>query len=381
MSSALASAAAQSAAGAWGGTKNFKTNKMAREGCPPVPRTRSKRKEARYAGARPPPRSFFNADSNETRLASLSFSSSYPARGGASWRGCAWGHGGWLAGKGRCSFSSSVVVVMRAHGNHSNGVEREGSSSTSPPVEDAPIDISSSAETKKRAKKASAPRAPAPERGGAPFLTAALPGVPKTEETSDLVSRLNGAGSNAEETIEPNRDACLVPMPGSLHRPIVYQTRPLPSVLVLHTGGTLGMSTKAFEEPEELQGAAVFKSGTGGDYTKTLQPGKLLLNLVTVIPELRTFANLEVKVLMNKDSCQIGPKEWVRIAKELHSQRNNFNAFIVVHGTDTLSYTASAISLMLAGFHKPIIFTAGGRSLTKNNRKSRHAKGWNVHRV
>jgi hypothetical protein len=33
------------------------------------------------------------------------------------------------------------------------------------------------------------------------------------------------------------------------------------------------------------------------------------------VPELRTFANLEVKVLMNKDSCQIGPKEWIRIAK------------------------------------------------------------------
>ena len=60
---------------------------------------------------------------------------------------------------------------------------------------------------------------------------------------------------------------------------------------------------------------------------------------------------------MNKDSCQIGPKEWIQIAKELHAQRDNFNAFIIVHGTDTLSYTASAISLMLAGFRKPIIVT------------------------
>lgn len=366
MSSAFASTAAQSAVGVWGGSKNLKTNKVVREGCPPAPQTRSKRKEACYAGARPPPRSFFNADSNKTRLASSSSSSSYPARGGVAWRGCAWGHGGRLAGRGRGSFSSSVVVVMRAHENYLNGLEWEASSS--PPVEDAPVDISSSAKKKKRTKKASAPRAPAPVRGGEPFLTAALPGVPKMEETSDLVSRLNGAGFTAEESIEPNGEACLVPVPGSIHRPIIYQTRPLPSVLILHTGGTLGMSTKAFEEPEELQGAAVFKSGTGGDYTKTLQPGKLLLNLVTVVPELRTFANLEVKVLMNKDSCQIGPKEWIRIAKELHSQRDNFNAFIIVHGTDTLSYTASAVSLMLAGFRKPIIFTAWV-VLTKNNKK------------
>ena len=146
--------------------------------------------------------------------------------------------------------------------------------------------------------------------------------------------------------------------PRKAHRPIVYQTRPLPSVLVLHTGGTLGMSSQALEARDDLEGSpTVFKEGTGGDYTKTLQPGKLLLNLVTVVPELRTFANLEVKVVMNKDSCQIGPKEWIAIAKELDAQRARFDAFIVVHGTDTMAYTASALSLMLAGFRKPIILT------------------------
>jgi L-asparaginase type I len=118
------------------------------------------------------------------------------------------------------------------------------------------------------------------------------------------------------------------------------------------------MRTEALEERDDLEGSpTVFKAGTGGDYTRTLQPGKLLLNLVTVVPELRTFANLEVKVLMNKDSCQIGPKEWIKIAKELDAQRSRFDAFIIVHGTDTMAYTASALSLMLTGFRKPIILT------------------------
>ena len=45
---------------------------------------------------------------------------------------------------------------------------------------------------------------------------------------------------------------------------------------------------------------------------------------------------------MNKDSCQIGPREWIEMARELDAQRNNFDAFIVVHGTDTMAYTASA---------------------------------------
>ena len=39
------------------------------------------------------------------------------------------------------------------------------------------------------------------------------------------------------------------------------------------------------------------------------------------------------------------------------TQRDNFDAFIVVHGTDTMAYTASAISLMLSGFRKPVIIT------------------------
>ena len=195
-----------------------------------------------------------------------------------------------------------------------------------------------------------------------PFLTErpsafADPAETATDADASLPSRLDGPGSSADETLVPGADACLLPPTERQHRPIVYQTRPLPSVLVLHTGGTLGMSTKALESRDDLDGAAVFKSGTGGDYAKTLQPGKLLLNLVTVVPELRTFANLEVKVLMNKDSCQIGPREWIEMARELDAQRNNFDAFIVVHGTDTMAYTASALSLMLAGFRKPIILT------------------------
>lgn len=199
--------------------------------------------------------------------------------------------------------------------------------------------------------------------GGPPARVSAGPLDPVhraflSEDPPPESSRLDAAGSKLGEKLGPGGKACLVPAPGQSHRPIVYQTRPLPSVLVIHTGGTLGMSSQALEARDDLEGSpTVFKAGTGGDYTKPLQPGKLLLNLVTVVPELRTFANLEVKVLMNKDSCQIGPAEWIEIAKELDAQRPRFDAFIVVHGTDTMAYTASALSLMLAGFRKPIIFT------------------------
>ncbi len=85
--------------------------------------------------------------------------------------------------------------------------------------------------------------------------------------------------------------------------------------------------------------------------------GDMLNNLLNVVPELNEFANLHLKVAYNKDSSRVGPKEWVELAKLLHNNRKHYDAFLVVHGTDTMAYTASALSLMLLGFRKPIVMT------------------------
>jgi len=74
------------------------------------------------------------------------------------------------------------------------------------------------------------------------------------------------------------------------------------------------------------------KEGTGGYYPKSLEAGSMLTDLLTTVPELRAFANMEVHVLFNKDSCRIGPAEWLLIAKTLHAARPHFDAFVLVHG-------------------------------------------------
>ena len=51
------------------------------------------------------------------------------------------------------------------------------------------------------------------------------------------------------------------------------------------------------------------------------------------------------------------PKDWCFIAEALHEARDEYDAFVLVHWTDTLAYTTSALSLMLANFGKPIIVT------------------------
>jgi hypothetical protein len=65
------------------------------------------------------------------------------------------------------------------------------------------------------------------------------------------------------------------------------------------------------------------------------------------VPELNAFANLELKLVYNKDSSNCGPAEWKKLAIMLHEARNYYDAFLVIHGTDTMAYTAAALSLML----------------------------------
>ncbi|CAG9467813.1 unnamed protein product [Pedinophyceae sp. YPF-701] len=138
--------------------------------------------------------------------------------------------------------------------------------------------------------------------------------------------------------------------------PIIMITRPLPRVLLVHTGGTLGMDpTASFETDGE--GHVHVRRGTGGHYPGSLQPGNMLMNIKAVVPELAAFANLDLKVAFNRDSCRVGPKEWLQLATLLHKNRDYYDAFMIVHGTDTMAYTASAISLMLSGFKKPIVMT------------------------
>jgi hypothetical protein len=78
-----------------------------------------------------------------------------------------------------------------------------------------------------------------------------------------------------------------------------------------------------------------------------LRPGVLLKNVLNLVPELAAFANLELRVVYNKDSSNVGPVEWKKLAMLLHRERDNYDAFLIIHGTDTMSYTASALSLML----------------------------------
>ena len=111
------------------------------------------------------------------------------------------------------------------------------------------------------------------------------------------------------------------------------------SVLVVHAGGTIGMRPT----PDGYQPA----------------PG-LLPELMRAMPELHAeglprFVVHELDRLL--DSSNMTPEDWNAIGRVLAERYEAFDGFVLLHGTDTMAYTASALSFMLEGLAKPVIVT------------------------
>ncbi len=111
-----------------------------------------------------------------------------------------------------------------------------------------------------------------------------------------------------------------------------------PSVLLIYTGGTIGM----IENPE-----------TGA--LEAFNFDQLQEN----VPELKRFNYRISSYQFNPpiDSSDMEPTLWAKLVKIIHYNYNNFDGFVILHGTDTMAYTASALSFMLENLSKPVILT------------------------
>ena len=110
-------------------------------------------------------------------------------------------------------------------------------------------------------------------------------------------------------------------------------------VYIAYTGGTIGM----------------INAGEG--YAPA--PGFLEQRL-REMPELRDAAMPEIvlhEYTPLLDSSNMTPREWLAIARDIFENYNSFDGFVVLHGTDTMAYTASALPFLLQGLNKPVILT------------------------
>ncbi len=111
-----------------------------------------------------------------------------------------------------------------------------------------------------------------------------------------------------------------------------------PSVLIIYTGGTIGMIVN----PE----TGSYKPFDFNSISKQ-------------IPALQSFGYHLETISFEKpiDSAALKPDTWVKLAEILKKNHSDFDGFVILHGTDTMAYTASALSFMLQDFHKPVILT------------------------
>lgn len=112
----------------------------------------------------------------------------------------------------------------------------------------------------------------------------------------------------------------------------------IPHILLIYTGGTIGMVKD-------------FKTGA----LRTFNFDKLLKH----IPEINHLNCTIDSVSLSEpvDSSDMNPENWVVITEIIEKNYNNFDGFVVLHGSDTMSYTASALSFMFENLSKPVIFT------------------------
>nr|MCR4804826.1 asparaginase domain-containing protein [Clostridia bacterium] len=110
-------------------------------------------------------------------------------------------------------------------------------------------------------------------------------------------------------------------------------------ILILNTGGTIGMTRT---DKGYMPDRAFFR--------------KALLNMDSLrAPGMPAWDLAETDELL--DSSNMTVRDWNEIAEKIAQRYEDYDGFVVLHGTDTMAYTASALSFMLEGLTKPVVLT------------------------
>lgn len=106
---------------------------------------------------------------------------------------------------------------------------------------------------------------------------------------------------------------------------------------LIQTGGTIAMSRS--------------------EGITSLDPEKWSQTLYREIPELVTIAEIHMDQLFLEDSSDVNLSHWESLSQHIVKHQSEFDGFVILHGTDTMAYTASALSFSLLGLEKPVILT------------------------
>ena len=95
-----------------------------------------------------------------------------------------------------------------------------------------------------------------------------------------------------------------------------------------------------------------------------LSPSTQADELLKFVPEVKEFANVKVKQVLNIDSTNIEPEHWIKIS-EVIKENYDYDGFVITHGTDTMAFTAAALSYLIQNSEKPIILTGAQKPISE----------------
>lgn len=116
-------------------------------------------------------------------------------------------------------------------------------------------------------------------------------------------------------------------------------------ILLVHTGGTLMMRSATPHQP--------------------LVNDQYARDLLAQLPVLGQIADIDTRIISQIDSSDMQPERWIEIARTIHDVITNYDGVVVVHGTDTMAYTASVLAFLLPDLDRPVILTGSQRPLDR----------------
>ena len=114
------------------------------------------------------------------------------------------------------------------------------------------------------------------------------------------------------------------------------------NILMIATGGTIASNP---------QGSGLTPTMTGEE-------------LAACVPEIEGLCNLTIVQPMNIDSTNMRPRNWIHLRNIIVEEYDNYDGFVILHGTDTMSYTAAALSYLIQDSPKPIVLTGSQQPMS-----------------
>lgn len=93
-----------------------------------------------------------------------------------------------------------------------------------------------------------------------------------------------------------------------------------------------------------------------------LTPAMTSEELLSCVPEIAELCHVTTVQPFNLDSTNIGPKHWIELESIIENNYDSYDGFVITHGTDTMAYTAAALSYLIQNSAKPIVLTGSQKS-------------------